>query len=286
MLKLDQLQRRMGSAISGRQEPELLALIESDGIEPEARLQIYRNHATLTLTEALKASFPVVCRLVDERFFAYAAHEYIGETFPSQPWLAEYGESFPDFLASFPACRDLVYLADVARLEWAINLALHADEAKPLDRSALTSADIVLALHPSLQLVVSRWPIERIWRANQTDGDPETPINLDAGGVRLLVYRHGDRVIVSGIDESTFAFLDAIARGEPLAKAVQTAIFVAPVFDPTATLRLLFEEGLIAHPRCSERPRALHWDAALRPIVRSDRADKGHHRRGKTAGRT
>ena len=87
MPDLDRLQRLMCLAVGGRQEPELLALIEADGLEPDARLRIYRNHAILTLTGALKATFPVVCQLVDERFFCYAAHEYIGENLPSRPCL-------------------------------------------------------------------------------------------------------------------------------------------------------------------------------------------------------
>jgi Putative DNA-binding domain len=43
-------------------------LIERDRIEPEARLQFYRNNAILALTEALKATFPAIYRLFDERF--------------------------------------------------------------------------------------------------------------------------------------------------------------------------------------------------------------------------
>ncbi len=255
MLSLDQLQQLMCSAISGRHEPQLLAMIEPDGLQPEARLRIYCNHATVTLTEALKTTFPVVCRLVDERFFAYAAHEYISNNLPSQPCLAEYGESFPDFLESFPACSNLVYLADVARLEWAITQSLHAQEPRPLDRSALASPDLVLRLHPAAQLVASQWPIDRIWQANQPDGDSDAVIDLDAGGVRLQVYRRRDRVVVRGVDESTYVFLDVLARGARLIDAVEAARRVYPMFDAAGSSNFLFEEGLIIHsvgepPRC------------------------------------
>jgi len=255
MLALDQLQRQMCSAIRGRQEPELLGLITGDGIEPEARLRIYRNHLTLTLTRALEATYPVVCRLVDERFFAYAAHEYLRESLPSQPSLTEYGESFPDFLVRFPACRDLVYLPDVARLEWAVNLALHARDAQPLDRSALAATNPVLTLHPSLRLVASRWPIERIWHANQPESDPDTIINLDSGGIRLMVYRHGDRVVISGIRESTYAFLEAIFQGARLVEAIEAGKRAASVFDLAGELEFLFETGLIVHPASATAPR-------------------------------
>ncbi|MGC2200799.1 MAG: DNA-binding domain-containing protein [Stellaceae bacterium] len=241
MLTLDQLQHGMCAAIRGGREPELLRLIDNGGIQPEARLRIYRNHAILSLTETLKATFPVVCQLVDERFFCYAAHEYIREVLPSRPCLAEYGESFPNFLATFPACCDLVYLADVARLEWAINLALHAAEAEPADRSALARPDFNLTLHPSLRLVSSQWPIEHIWRANQPEADPETVISLDSGAARLMVYRRSDRVVIRGLEERTYAFLDAILEGE-------APIEAAPIFDRAADLNLLLEEGLIVRP--------------------------------------
>ena len=245
MPDLDRLQRLMCSAMRGAHESELLAMIEEGRLQPEARLQIYRNHVILTLTEALKATFPVVCRLVDERFFRYAAHEYIGESLPSRPCLAEYGGSFPDFLATFPACRELVYLADVARLEWAINRALHAAAADAADRPALWSSDLVLTLHPSLQLVASQYPIERIWRANQPDGDDHEIINLDDGSARLLVFRRDDRVVMIGIEESAYAFVDGIAHGARLEEAIRAARRIAPRFNSAATLDLLFTESLI-----------------------------------------
>ena len=69
------------------------------------------------------AAFPVVCRLVDHPFFAYAAHEFLRDHPPRSRCLAEYGGGFPDFLAAFEPCSSLPYLADVARFEWAIKLA-------------------------------------------------------------------------------------------------------------------------------------------------------------------
>jgi hypothetical protein len=254
MLTLNQLQSLMSAAICGEDALELSAFIEGDGVPPEARLRIYRNHMIVILTEALEATFPIVCRLVDERFFAYAAHEYVSKAPPSRPCLAEYGESFPDFLASFPACRHLVYLADVARLEWAINLALHAEEARPLDRPASISSDLVVRLHPSSHLVASQWPIERIWYANQPEGNPDTVIDFDTGGVRLQVYRAGDRVVIREIEQSTYAFLSALAHGKRMREAIEAGEHFTAMFDPTADLDFLFEEGLIVAPASATPP--------------------------------
>jgi hypothetical protein len=124
-------------ALLGGDEAPARTRIRGDGLEPAARLAIYRHHVVTTLTAALQAAFPVVCRLVDERFFAYAAARYIQVEPPSGPCLFEYGAGFADFLAEFPACRALPYLADVARLEWAMQRALHAADAIPLPIRAM-----------------------------------------------------------------------------------------------------------------------------------------------------
>jgi hypothetical protein len=52
----------------------------SDGLTAEARLAIYRHHVFITLTAALQTTYPVLCRLVHERFFGYAADQYIRAT--------------------------------------------------------------------------------------------------------------------------------------------------------------------------------------------------------------
>ena len=249
MPSLEALQRGICDAICGTGDSQLSELVAGDGMDPGSRLQIYRNHAVITLTDALKATYPVVCRLVSDGFFAYAAHEFIREHLPQRPCLAEYGADFADFLTQFPPCRDFGYLADIARLEWAINEALHAKDVAAITRGELTrvsAADapqLILSLHPGLCLLESRWPIERIWRANQADGDPDLAIELDSGGVRLQVHRRGDRVVLSSLTACEFAFLRALADGVSLADAAEAALRLDLVFDLTLALGAQLDAG-------------------------------------------
>ena len=249
MPSLEALQRDICDAICGTGDPQLSELVAGDGMDPGSRLQIYRNHAVITLTDALKTTYPVVCRLVSDGFFAYAAHEFIREHLPQRPCLAEYGADFANFLTQFPPCRDLGYLADIAQLEWAINEALHAEDVAAITRGELTrvsAADaprLILSLHPGLRLLESRWPIERIWRANQTDGDPDLEIDLDSGGVRLQIHRRGDQVALKSLMDCEFAFLRALASGESLVDAADAALQIDLLFDLTVVLSTLLEEG-------------------------------------------
>ncbi len=255
MPSLEELQQDICDAVCGGDDARLAHHVISDGMDPRARLRIYRNHAIITLTDALKVTYPVVCRLVGDGFFAYAAHEFMREHMPEKPSLAEYGGVLPDFLVQFPPCRDLAYLADIARLEWAINRALHAEGATTLTRSDLSgiaaadSPRLVLTLHPSFRLLESRWPIERIWRANQADGDPDLAIDLDSGGVRLQTHRRGDRVALKSLSDCEFAFLRALASGAALADAADAALRIDLLFDLTVALGTLLEEGGVSASR-------------------------------------
>ena len=79
------------------------------------------------------------------------------------------------FLASYPPARELGYLPDVARLEWAIDQANIAADAAPFDLSALASVapdalgEMRFQLHPSARLIASPYPVLRIWQVNQPE---------------------------------------------------------------------------------------------------------------------
>ena len=251
MPSLRELESSFGRGLLGEPDAALLDLIAPDGLTSDARLRIYRNHVLVTLTDALIATFPVVCRLVDERFFRYAADQYIRAHPPTVPCLFEYGESFAAFLAGFGPCQHLEYLPDVARLEWAINFADHADDAVAIDATRLGEVptdrigSVTLALHPSVSFLSSRWPIDRIWRANQPDADPDATVNLDAGGAQLEIRRVGEDVVFRSLDDATYAFRTALACGESLELAVAAAHSADLDVDLALTMQQLLADGIV-----------------------------------------
>lgn len=232
-------------------EDAVVAMIHGDGLEPKARLALYRHHVLETLTDVLKAAYPVVCQLVDERFFAYAADQYIRRQPPAGPCLFEYGASFAQFLAAFPACRDLVYLPDVAQLEWALHLAWYAEDAVPCAVECLRElaphelAGLTFVLEPSLSYVRSAWPLDRIWRMHQPHADAHETVSLDTGGVCLEVRRCDNEVMFRSLDAGTFAFRAALAERQQLAEAFEAALSAAPDFCLATALQAMFAEGLV-----------------------------------------
>jgi hypothetical protein len=71
-----EIETAFGSAILAGDDGPVAAEIAEDGLTASARLRIYRHHIFTTLTEALRAAYPVVGRLVGDGFFAYAAHRF------------------------------------------------------------------------------------------------------------------------------------------------------------------------------------------------------------------
>jgi hypothetical protein len=222
--------------------------VVEDGLAAEARLAIYRHHVLASLTDVLASAYPVIRRLVDPRFFAYAADAFIRRHPPAGPCLHEYGGDLPEFLADFPACRHLEYLADVGRLEWAMHVAAHAEDAIPLGPAALAAVDprdlgdLKFTFDPSLSLVSSRWPIDRIWRANQPGLDDT--VDLAAGGVDLEVRRQ-DEVLFRELTRPTCEFRRALLDGHCLAVAAERALAVDRALDLAAMLAALLQDGVL-----------------------------------------
>jgi hypothetical protein len=248
MIALPELQSAFGRSITSDAQNTMLALIAGEPSEAPARLAIYRNNVLSRLTKSLRETFPVVCRLVDERFFDYAADAYIRTALPTEGCLAKYGDSFAAFLAAFPAASEIPYLPDVARLEWSIHRAQLSAPLPTAHLAALASlehdpAEIRLRLAPWLDYVTSGYNVDDIWSAHQSAGF--------LGGLRVVSMNCP--LQVHGLHESplrrltpaTWVFRSALAGGETLGEAAARAMRIFPCFDLTQALSTLFSEGCV-----------------------------------------
>ena len=243
MPTLRELQAGVRAALLGDDESAAVALVRADGLAASARLAVYRHHVFTSLTAVLESTYPVVARLVDPRFFRYVAHRYIRNHPPTSPCLFEYGATLPAFLEGFAPSRHLAYLPDVARLEWALNAALHAPEPPPIEPEALLArADV--GMHPSVTVLQSSWPVDAIWRSNQPGADVAV-VDLTTGGVRLQIWRIGEEVAFRPLSRAGFAFRDALARMRRLEAAATAALAADPAADLAALIREVLEEGVL-----------------------------------------
>jgi hypothetical protein len=229
MPALRELQESMAAELAGESRAELALLLR----DPR-RLAIHRHHVMHSLAAGLAATFPTVQALVGPEYFRQTAARFVGRHLPAQPVLAEYGEQFADFVAVEESAHGLPYLADMARLDWALHRAAHSSRLPAVDLSEVAPEallDARLAFGAAVCLVRSRYPIDRIWRASQT-GAPDERVDLAWGPADLLVLNDGFLVLSRGEP----AFVEAIAAGCSIEAATRTACAVESGFDVAACI--------------------------------------------------
>jgi len=217
--------------------------IRANGLSSACRLQVYRNNLFSSLTETLRAVYPVIERLTGERFFPYAANEYI-HCYPSRSGnLHDFGDRFGEFLADFEPTAKLHYLPDVAALEWAYHRVFHAAEHGAPDIAALQQTppefygELHFQLHPTARLLRSEYPILRIWQVNQDDFQGDPAVDLTAGADRLLIIRRGLDIEIQPLDSGEYALLAALAEGQNFAEACAQAQDIQADYDLASNFR-------------------------------------------------
>jgi len=238
MPRLRKIQRQFAAAIF-EQADELAPHVRNSGIAPADRIRIYRHTAFGVLTGALRLTFPAVERLVGDKFFESAAEAFIRRYPPSSGYLGEYGRAFGDFLAAFAPAAGFAYLPDIARFEWALNVAANAPDAPSIDAAALAHVDpaehgcLRFVPHPSLTLMRSGYPVDQIADAVLAGDDAAmAAIDLSGGASWLAIHRGPEGVEARRLAESEWALTNELCGGRALVDAFDSS----SVPDPVALL--------------------------------------------------
>jgi hypothetical protein len=212
---------------------------------------VYRNTVFQGCVDALEANFPTVVRLVGQEWFHAAAIEYATLSPPTETRLLHYGQSFPDFLASFEPAKPLSYLASVARLDYfwiQAHVAINERHVTVADLTAWPSQQLeraTLRIHPS-----ARWcwfvgePVYTLWRANREG--VALPDDLIWKGEGALLIRPSSQVVWYPLSIGACAFLDACAAGRSLESAARWALECEPDLDLGQCVATLLAAGAIA----------------------------------------
>jgi len=251
---LAELQARFAAALRGptrdgeAADPALITGIVDDGLEPAARLNLYRNNTRAMFFGALERGYPVIVRRVGDGYFQRLAAEY-RDAHPSRSgdlhWI---GENFPAWLAVRLAGTEYAWLADLARLEWACEEVLVAADVPAIPIEALGGVapevlpEMRLRLQPTLHCVSSAFPVWSVWRANQPD-QPGDAIAADRGAEHVVITRTDDRPVLHLRPEAEVRFIAALASGACLQDALETSS--SSVEDLPRALAWLFQNGLV-----------------------------------------
>jgi hypothetical protein len=237
-----------------RETPALVA--GPNGKAAVKRYNVYRNNVTVSLIDALAATFPAVQRITGDDFFRAMARFHIRETPPTSPLLFEYGRDFPAFIERYDYAQTMPWLADTARVERAWLDAYHAADATPLAPDALASmpqhrlAELVFVVHPATRIVRSNFAAATIFAANRAEMQVD---RIDASLAEdALITRPAFDVLVHHLPSGGAVFLSSLIAGLPLGVAAAMAFEVEPVFDIGATVAATIEAGVFTSVRIGD----------------------------------
>lgn len=226
----------------------LAACIVDDGIEPAARMQVYRNNVHAMFTGALERTYPVLRQRVGAGFFAQLAADYRREHPSRNGDLHWIGRHFPQWIGTRMAGTDYAWLADLARLEWACEEALVAARLPdvPADALANLSHDELpgarFSLQPGLRTLSSPFPVWSVWQANQPAA-PGQAVDLSGGPEHVAVAPDPAGLVLHSLPADRHRFVQQLAAGSSLEDALDAAGL--PVEQLAATLAWLFGAGLV-----------------------------------------
>jgi hypothetical protein len=223
------------------------------GKQAAKRYNVYRNNVTVSLINALAATFPATRRITGDDFFRAMARFHVRATPPTSPLLFEYGSDFPDFIARYEHASAMPWLPDVARIERAWLDAYHAADAPPMTAKALAAIPperlehAILAPHPAMRIVRSQYPAVTIFAANRGNGPVGKIEATEAEDA--LVTRPALDVIVRRLPAGGAVFLARLAAGEQFSDAVAAALEDHRAFDLAANIAGMIHAGAFAGVR-------------------------------------
>lgn len=225
-----------------------------DGALPEVfepGFAVYANTGLQACIAALEANFPSVARWLGEPWFRRLAIRFARLHPPTDSRLILYGETFPDFLRQCEPGSDWPYLQHLAQLDRMWTQAHVAANAVPLDFARWAARDpetlgaarlhVAPATHWHGDSTLPVWDLWSTARANAL-GHSSAPWR----GQAVLITRPADEVLWCEIDFAGCTFLQACARGLPLADAAEATLQAAPEADLQVLLSTLFAQGAFA----------------------------------------
>lgn len=225
-------QQMLLRALLGDARPGVVAGWLRDGARTDRGLAAYRANAGALAERALAAAFPTVQQLLGEDSFAGLARSFWRRHPPERGDVATWGAALPGYIADDEQLAPEPYLADVARLEWAVHEAERAADAEPvqgLERlGGEEPAALRLRLVAGTAVLDSPHPVATIWHAHRSQAaDRFAPVRaaFAAGqGEAVRIARSGWRATVDVIRRDELRFTAAVLAGRSLADALSEAM--------------------------------------------------------------
>ncbi|WP_175924232.1 DNA-binding domain-containing protein [Burkholderia latens] len=247
------------SLIHPNVEDGLLASLAGDLAKNRSRIARYRANLRRTWHRALVSAYPVVRSLLGDEFFLTLAREY-GTADPSQSSdLNRFGARLAELLEAWPPTATVRYLADVARLEWAVHRAHFAADTveQPPEKWMNVPVDALencsVQMHPAVHLLHTSTRAADRWFAFRSYG--EKPVLCDADWPQWMVITRPRWIPeVVAISEEAFMMLRELRDGATIGEARRAVLSSDGNFELEGNWQQWIEDGIIVAAKFGKVP--------------------------------
>ncbi len=219
---LAELQGAVAARILGADAPGVEDWVRvPDGVDVATRLAVYTQGYAARVSEALREAFPAVAHILGGGSFASLAMRYAEDVPAELRNLNRVGAALPAFLADDRLSRNLPFLSDLARLEWAVVECFHGELREPFDASSCSAWDMDdwagtrVAFQATTAIVRSAWPLRELREARHSERSA-IDVDLVDRPDCVLVYRSGFEVVTESIGETEASAFERLCAGQPL----------------------------------------------------------------------
>jgi Putative DNA-binding domain len=247
MWPLSEMQQRLRDAVVFGDASRVADLLIG-GAQPEGRLAIHQRHYHASLESALLTKFQATGWLVGTSFLQEAIRNFIRRHAPHAPCMAEYGDNFPQFIATQRGAERVPYLLAFAELEWRLGQAAIAVDEPTIGLDALSQLapenlqDATLRLQPGIHYLSAAWPIDDSIKLYLMETKPDQ-YPLAPAEVCIEVRGSRGTFQIDRLEATEFTFRRAIQGGRSIGDAAADALDLDAGFDPGRALVCLVNQG-------------------------------------------
>ncbi|MCL9683842.1 HvfC/BufC N-terminal domain-containing protein [Legionella maioricensis] len=249
---MKQIQNDFYASVFDRKNCAIIPHIRKNQIAPELRFSVYRNTIMQNLAKALEITFPSVWKLVGQECANSLAFAFIRKeiNLPETGCLDDWGGKFPGFLQTVNAIASLVYLKDIAQIEWLKHLSYCAANYRPLNPVFLQNMldsrleKLRLRFNPTVFLYSSPFFLKEILELVEHPTEKED-IALQVEPCYAVISRQHHQVLIHWVSQDLFDFLNYIKKRCTLTQSYEYMLQVNPTFDLIPALHFLIKNELL-----------------------------------------
>ena len=192
-------------------------------------MQVYSTGYLARMEEALEEVYETTYKTIDHDSLHGMIHDYARAHPPKGFSLADAGEHLSAFLSKHSISKTYPFLSDLAKFEWHLHVAFHAQQFTPASPTQLNSIpaekwpELTLEWQPAVGVIRSEWGIYELWKNRKKD-EFKIDKNILERPTCLLIYRSGFDVMTATIEPEEYHLLELLLKGSKLGNACQTLV--------------------------------------------------------------